>query len=81
MIVGHDDACGIDDESRAERVGLARLQFAVLVTAPVTAFGTGARTTAVLEKIVEEFLEWRARWQLRHRAPAPAAKPLGLNGL
>ena len=72
VIVGHDDAGGVDDEAGAERVGLVRLQIAALRT---------ARTAmAVLEEIVEEFLERRARRQLRHGAPAVAAA-LGLDGL
>ncbi len=72
VIVGHDDARGIDDEAGAERVGLVRLQVAALA----------ARTAAaVLEEVVEEFLERRARRQLRHRAPAIAGAALGFDGL
>ena len=69
VIVGHDDARGVDDEAGAERVGLARLHRAL-----VAALGSAARTAAaVLEEVVEEFLERRARRQLRHRAPVTAA--------
>ncbi len=74
VIVGDDDAGGIDDEAGAERIGLARLQLSALVAS------LASRTTAILEKIVEEFLERRARRQLRHRAPALAAA-LGLDSL
>jgi hypothetical protein len=76
VIVGDDDPRGIDDEAGAERIGLARLQ----VSAPVASLGVASRTAAVPEKIVEEFLERRARRQLRHRAPALAAA-LGFHGL
>ena len=63
VIVGHDDAGGIDDEAGAQRCGLVRLQVATAAT----------RTTAVvLEEIVEEFLERRTRRQFRHRAPIAA---------
>ena len=67
VIVGHDDARGIDDEAGAERVGLVRLQIAAL--------GTARTAMAVLEEIVEELLERRARRQLRHRAPALGRRP------
>src|SRR5712675_1650733 len=77
VIVGHGDASGVDDEAGAERVGLARLQ----IPASVTALGIApGAATAVLEKIVEEFLERRARRQLRYRAPALGAA-LGFDGL
>ena len=62
VVVGDDDAGGVDDEARAERIGLARLELAALVAA------LAGRPAAVLEEVVEEFLERRARRQLRHRA-------------
>src|SRR6516165_4775410 len=71
VIVGHDDARGVDDEAGAERIGLVRLRIA----APRAA----GSATAVLEEVVEEFLERRARRQLRRRAPALAE--LGLDVL
>ena len=72
VIVGDDDAGGIDDEAGAERIGLVRLQ-----SPSPPPLG---RRRAVLEEVVEELLERRARRQLRHRAAAVAAA-LGLDGL
>src|SRR5882757_2283586 len=71
VVVGDDDAGGIDDEAGAERVGLARLQIAATAL---------AAATAVLEEVVEKFLERRPRRQLRDRAAA-AVTALGLDGL
>src|SRR3954469_565050 len=53
VVVGHDNARGIDDKTGAERIGLARLH--------ATAALVAARAAAVLEEIVEKFLERRAR--------------------
>ena len=75
VIVGHGDARGIDDEAGAERVGLARLH-------PAAALVASRPAAAVLEEIVEKFLERRARGQLRHGATIPAATAgLGLDRL
>ncbi len=63
VVVGDDDAGRIDDEARAERIGLVRLQVAAAALA----------ASAVLEEVVEKFLERRARRQLRNRASAVAA--------
>ena len=72
MIIGDDDAGRVDDEPGAERVGLAALHLAALVAV------LGGAATPVLEEVVEELLERRARRQLRHRFPVAAAA-LGLD--
>jgi hypothetical protein len=67
VVVGDDDAGGIDDEAGAEGVGLARLQIAATAL---------AAATAVLEEVVEKFLERRPRRQLRDRAAAAVTEIL-----
>jgi len=58
----------------AERIGLAALHLAALVAV------LGGAAATVLEEIVEELFERRARRQLRHRFPVAAAA-LGLDVL
>src|SRR5690606_28935728 len=55
VVVGHDNAGLVDDETRAERIDPARP-----VVSPFLVL-------SLIEELLEELLEWRTRRHLRHR--------------
>jgi hypothetical protein len=75
VAVGHDNTTRVDDETRAERIDATRRRRLIVLSRAALP----VLPAPILEKLFEEFLKRRPRWQLGHGAASQIDRLLGRN--